>query len=72
MDKKMSEEEITKFLMNPYYAIDIHPSLFGEHEKPLSKWEREEGNRKVVEDIGLVNWLNGILNALEAGEPEKR
>lgn len=66
-DHNLSPDELAKVFMNPFYAIDIAPSLIGEHEKAVTKDEWVQGNMKVIEEIGLDKWLHGILDVLETG-----
>lgn len=67
MEHKLNEEDMAAIFMNPYYAIDIHPSFFGEHKHMVTKEEWIKGNKLVIKEIGMDKWLRGLLDVLESG-----
>lgn len=65
MNNKLTVKDLRKILAQPYYAINISPNLFGEHEPLVTK---EMWIKAAVVDIkrrGPEKFLNDLLGALE-------
>lgn len=56
-------------LVNPIYAISIHPDLEGQHEPIVSREQRVDANRRLIEELGADEWLRSLLAVLEGDFP---
>lgn len=62
----MNEKELEKMFANPFYAINILPSLSLEHEPMVSKETWVKANAKMIDEIGKEEWLKRLLDVLES------
>lgn len=65
--KIMNEKDLEKIFANPFYAINILPSLCLEHEPLVSKETWIKANARLIDEIGKEEWLKQLLNVLESG-----
>lgn len=63
----MDEKETAEMFANPFYAINILPSLCLEHEPMVSKETWIKANAKIIDEIGKEEWLKRLLTVLESG-----
>ncbi len=66
----MNEKETEEMFANPFYAINILPSLCLEHEPMVSKETWIKTNARMIDEIGKEEWLKRLLSALESGGPQ--
>jgi hypothetical protein len=59
--------DIARMLMNPFYAIDINPSLALPHEPLISEEEWIAVNLQMIADIGPESFLRTLLHVLKGG-----
>lgn len=65
-DDKLSVEDLESILINPFYAITIHPGLFGEHAPIISKQEWVKVQKRLLEkEMTIDQWLARLLDILE-------
>jgi hypothetical protein len=57
--------DVTAILVNPFYAIEIHTSLSKPHEHPLTEARWVASNQRAIHELGCVNWLRCLLEALK-------
>ena len=65
MDRPITEDDLQKMFVNPYYAITIAPALTGEHEPMVSEQQWISANLKVMKEIGQEEWLKRLLEVLK-------
>jgi hypothetical protein len=69
----MDENDLTDTIINPYYAITIHPDLAGEHPTITTQDQWVEANLRLIEEIGSRQWLErllAILRGADSNSPE--
>lgn len=66
----MNEKETEEMFANPFYAINILPSLCLEHEPMVSKETWIKANAGMIDEIGKEEWLKRLLSALESGDSQ--
>ena len=62
-----TKADVEALLTNPFYAVRISPTLFGEHEPPIDKATWVRANARRIEEVGAEAWLWTLLEVLEAG-----
>jgi len=65
----MDEHSLRTTLINPFYAVTIHPDLTGEHEPLVSKEQWVQANARLIEELGVEAWLAQLLATLEGNFP---
>ncbi len=55
--------------MNPYYAVNFAPGLFGDHEPSVTEEQWIEANRKLLAAVGDERYLRLLLDALKGVDP---
>ena len=55
-------------VINPYYAVQFHPGLFGKH-KTISEDGWIEANRKLLAELGDERYLRLLLDTLKGVDP---
>lgn len=65
----MDEADLKATLINPIYAVSIHPDLAGPHEAIVSKRQWVDANEKLIAEIGAGEWLGRLLLVLEGSYP---
>ena len=64
----MNDQDAKELFVNPYYAINISPSLISDHKMMTSKKKWIQVNVKLMDEIGKEGWLKQLLEILESGE----
>lgn len=64
---KLNEDRLKDIFVNPYYAINFDESLFGEHEPMVDKKKWIQANTKLINEIGVEEWLEHLLTVIETG-----
>lgn len=64
----MDEQDTKEIYINPFYAINIEPSLFAKHEVMVSEEQWVEVNVKLIDELGAKEWLTQLLHILKAGD----
>jgi hypothetical protein len=64
-----TKDDVADTLINPIYAISIHPDLEGQHEPIIPKHQWIEANRRLIEELGTEEWLRRLLAVLEGDFP---
>jgi hypothetical protein len=65
----MKEPYVEDMLINPFYAINILPSLSEKHKSLVTKKQWVKANAKLMDKIGTEEWLGLLLDILESGDP---
>ncbi len=63
--EKITQWELQKIFTQPFYAINFHESLFGEHETIITRKQWIEVGCKLIKDIGPEAFLGTLLDSLE-------
>lgn len=63
------EDDVAAMLINPAYAVSIHPELTGKYEPIITKERWVETNQRLIEEIGPEAWLRRLLMVLEGDFP---
>jgi hypothetical protein len=66
----MNEQDTKEMFANPFYAVNISPSLITEHEPMVSKEQWIKVNAKLIDELGKEEWLKRLLSVLETGGPK--
>ena len=66
-DQEWTAEDVQAVLVNPFYAVTISPTLFGEHDPIIARSRWVQANARLIEQIGAEAWLNRLLDVLESG-----
>ncbi|MCK5027761.1 MAG: hypothetical protein KAS07_05070 [Candidatus Pacebacteria bacterium] len=62
----ITAKEIRRIIVNPYYAIDIHPGLFDVgHPKLVDRKTWVKSNMNSIKGMGARKWLETLLDVLE-------
>ena len=61
----MNKQETKDMFINPFYAINLSPSLLAEHEPMIAKEKWIQVNSKLIDEIGKEEWLKQLLKVLE-------
>jgi hypothetical protein len=57
--------DVAALIGNPFYAVQIHPSLGRAHEHTLTEAEWVAANERAIEELGATLWLDHHLAALK-------
>ena len=60
----MTEQEAKKVLVNPFYAIEIDPTLALDHEPVISEDLWVKANVQLIREWGPERYLRVLLDAL--------
>ena len=66
---KWTEHDVNGVLINPFYAVTLHPDLFGAHEALVSKDDWIKANARLIELYGPTVYLHRLLDTLEGDFP---
>jgi hypothetical protein len=67
-----TEHDVSGVLVNPAYAITLHPDLFGEHREHLvSRDQWVEANVRLIHELGAEPYLRRLLAVLEGDFPRQ-
>ncbi len=61
----MTEDDVRRMLLNPFYAIEIAPILAEPHDTMVSEDQWVAANAKLIQEIGAEAWLRGLLTVLK-------
>jgi hypothetical protein len=61
----LSTNDIEKMLINPFYCIQFDEDLSMEHEPLISEELWISANIKMIREIGIESWLQGLLQVLQ-------
>jgi hypothetical protein len=69
--------DVAALIVNPFYAIQLHPSLARAHEHLLTEADWIAAGERAIEELGATLWLEHLLTALKADhhparEPQER
>jgi len=63
---KFNSDTIQKIIINPYYAVNFHPTYAVSKLEPLiTKKEWVKANVNLMREIGIESWLSDLLSVLE-------
>jgi hypothetical protein len=62
-------EDVIRILIDPYYAINVHPGLATEHQPIVSKAQWVRANHELIAELGVEEWLLYLLSVLEGDTP---
>ena len=65
--KNFNEDDITKLIINPFYAINIAEGLFGDHPPIVTEEQWVKCNTVAIEKLGAEAWLTQLLEVLKGG-----
>ena len=63
--RKLTVKGLKKILANPFYCINIHPSLFAKHRPLVDKKTWVKANVRGIKEEGAKEWLERLLSVLE-------
>jgi hypothetical protein len=63
--RDVTEDDVRRMLLNPFYAIEIAPILAGPHETMVSEDQWVAANVKLIQEIGAEAWLRELLTVLK-------
>jgi hypothetical protein len=61
----MTEDDVRRILLNPFYAIEIAPTLAEPHDPMISEDQWVAANAKLIQEIGAEEWLRELLTVLK-------
>lgn len=64
----MDDQDTKNLFINPYYAINITPTLTDKHDLMVSKEKWIKVNAQLIDELGKEEWLKQLLNVLESGK----
>lgn len=62
-----TEDRLLRFTCNPFYCINIHPEMCGEHVPSFTEDEWVRTATQVIEDKGVETFLRTLLHVLGGG-----
>ena len=60
----LSRDDVRRVMVNPFYAIQISPTLSVGHEPIISREEWIKANTSAIQEEGAVLWLETLLSVL--------
>jgi hypothetical protein len=64
--------DVAAILVNPFYAVNIHPSLAEPHPCALTESQWLAANSTAISRLGPRRWLDAMLSALVARHGARR
>jgi len=64
-DFSMSADELTDMLINPFYAVQIDPTLADDHELLVSEEQWITANCELLRELGEEAYLRRLLAVLK-------
>lgn len=64
----MNDQDTKNLFINPYYAVNIVPTLTDKHDLMVSKENWIKVNAQLIDELGKEEWLRQLLNVLESGK----
>jgi hypothetical protein len=69
---QLTEHDVQGMLINPIYAVGIHPDLFGDVPKPLIGREQwVKANAHLIDEMGAEAYLHRLLDVLSGDFPRQ-
>ena len=65
----MESQDLARILIDPYYAINVDPTIASEHQPIVSKAQWLKANVQLIEELGSKQWLVYLLSILEGDFP---
>jgi hypothetical protein len=69
MSTNWKPEDVSRMVINPFYAINFSERLFGEHPAIVPKEQWVQANVKLIGEMGTEAWLKTLLSVLEGNFP---
>ena len=66
-DQRWIEVDVKAMIVNPFYAVNIVPTLCAEHEPIVDRDQWVQANARLIGEMGAEVWLNLLLDVLESG-----
>ena len=63
--RDVTEDDVRRILLNPFYAIEIAPILAEPHDTTVSEDQWIAANAKLIQEIGAEAWLRELLTVLK-------
>jgi uncharacterized protein (DUF952 family) len=63
--RDVTEDDVRRILLNPFYAIEIAPVLAEPHDTMVSEDQWVAANAKLIQEIGAEAWLRELLTVLK-------
>ena len=64
----MTEDEVRRIMLNPFYAIEIAPMLAEPHDPMVTEEQWIVANTKLIEEMGTEAWLRELLAVLKGDQ----
>jgi hypothetical protein len=61
----ITEDNLQRIIINPFYAITVAPQLTEEHEPTMGESEWVQANVSLMREMGSARWLRQLLDVLE-------
>jgi hypothetical protein len=61
-------DEVQRIMMNPFYAIKIHPILTQEHPPLVDEEMWIQTNIRLIKEVGAENYVRVLLDILKKGK----
>ena len=65
--RDVTEDDVRRILLNPFYAIEIATVLAEPHDTMVSEDQWVAANAKLIQEIGAEMWLRELLTLLKGG-----
>ena len=66
MDKRFTEEELSKVLANPFYCLrSVHPIFAQDHDTLVSEEQWVKASANLIREIGAEKFLGLLLENLK-------
>jgi hypothetical protein len=67
----LDTDDLIRILIDPYYAINIAPDIAAYHQPIITKISWIKANRRLIDELGVDEWLVSLLSILEGEYPRK-
>jgi hypothetical protein len=67
----LESQDLARILIDPYYAINVDPTIAAEHQPIVSKAQWVKANVQLIEELGSKQWLVYLLSILEGDFPRR-
>jgi hypothetical protein len=67
----LDTDDLIRFLIDPYYAINIDPDIATDHQPIITKIDWIKANRRLIDELGADQWLVSLLSILEGEYPRE-
>lgn len=64
----LTEDQVKRMLVNPYYAINFAENIDDPHEPLVSEEVWIKSNLKLIDELGAEQWLKLLLSVLQSPE----